>query len=184
MHKQYKFNEASLLEKAGFLSGNKRDINDANYTLTKRVSKDFEIKNIGEYHDFHIQSDTLLLVDAFNNFRNMCLEKYGLYHAHFLSVLALAWQAALEKTRVKLDLLSNIDMLLIVEKDARGEICDTIHQCLKTNNKYMKGYIKNKESFYLNYWNINNLYGQAISQKLPVGSFNLVENTSQLSNIL
>ena len=89
------------------------DITDADYVHAKRVCKDFEIKNLGEYHDLHVQSDTLLLADVFENFRNMCINIYKLDPAKFLSTPGLAWQAALKKTKVKLDLLADIDMLLI-----------------------------------------------------------------------
>ena len=103
------------------------DITDADYAHTKRVCKDFEIKNLGEYHDLYVQSDTLLLADVFENFRNMCFEIYELDPAKFLSAPGLAWQATLKKTKVKLDLLTNIDMLLIVEKGTRGGICHSIY---------------------------------------------------------
>ena len=92
------------------------DITDAEYAHGKRVCKDFEIKNLGEYHDLFVQSDTLLLADVFENFRSMCIEIYKLHPAKFLSAPGLAWQAALKKTKVKLDLLTDIDMLLMVEK--------------------------------------------------------------------
>ena len=68
-------------------------------------------------------------------------------------------QAALKKTKAKLDLLTDIDMLLVVEKGIRRGICNAIYQYAKANSKYMKGYDKNKESSYLNYWDVNNLYG-------------------------
>ena len=70
-------------------------------------------------------------------------------------------------------------MLLVVEKGIRGGICNAIYQYAKANNKNMKGYDKNKESSYLNYWDINNLYGWAMSQKLPVNNFEQIEETSQ-----
>ena len=98
-----KFNERMLPEKEDFYSHlNMEDSTDADYARAKRVSKDFEIKNLGEYHDLCVQSDTLLLADVFENFRNMCLEIYEL--AKFLSAPRLAWQAALKK--VKLDLFN------------------------------------------------------------------------------
>ena len=75
----------------------------------------------------YVQSDTLLLADVFENFRNMCLEIYKLDPAKFLSAPGLAWQAALKKTKVKLDLLTDIDMLLMVEKGIRGGICHYIY---------------------------------------------------------
>ena len=82
----------------------------------KRVCKDFEIKSLGEYHNLYVQSNTLLLADVFENFRNKCLEIYELDPAKFLSAQGLAWLAALKKTKVKLDPLTGIDMLLMVEK--------------------------------------------------------------------
>ena len=76
----------------------------------------------------------------------MCLEIYKLNLARFLTVIGLAWKAALKKTKVKLDLLTDIDMLVMVEKGIRGGICHAIHRYAKNNNKYMKNYDKNKES--------------------------------------
>ena len=73
------------------------DITDADYTYVKRVCKDFEINKLWGYHDLYVQSENLLLPDVFNNFRNMCLEIYGIDPTHFLSALGLAWQAALKK---------------------------------------------------------------------------------------
>ena len=108
----------------------------------------------------YIQSDTLLLVDVFENFRNMCLEIYELDPAKFLSVPGLARQVAFQKTKVKLDLLIDIDMLLMVEEGIRGRTCHSIYEYAKTNNKYMKDYDENKESSYILYWDANNLYEQ------------------------
>ena len=83
----------------------------------------------------------------------MCLKRYELDSAKFL--LALPWQAAFKKTKVKLDLLTDINMLLMVEKGIRGGICHSIYRYAKANNKYMKDYDKNKESSYLKYWDVN-----------------------------
>ena len=79
------------------------DITDADYVHGKRVCKDFEIKNVGEYHDFYLKSDTLLLADVFENFRKMCLKIYHLDLVKFISATGLAWQAALKKTELKLN---------------------------------------------------------------------------------
>ena len=109
-------------EKEGFYSHlNMEDITDADYAHAKRVCKNFEIKNWGEYHDLHVQSDTLFLADVFKNFRNICLEIYELDPAKFLPAPGLAWQPALKKDKVKLDLLTDIDILLMVEKGIREE---------------------------------------------------------------
>ena len=126
----------------------------------------------------YVQSDTLLLVDVFENFRNTCLKIYELDPAKFLSAPGLAWQAALKKTKVKLDLLTDIDMLLMVEKGIRGGICHSIYQYAKASNKYMKDYA-HQESSYFQYCGVNNLYGWAMSQKIPLNNFEWIEDTSQ-----
>ena len=164
-----KFNETTLSGKEEFYSNlNMEDITDADYMHAKRVCKDFEIKHLGEYHDLYLKSDTLLLADVFENFRKMCLKIYHLDPVKFLSAPGLAWQAALKKTKVKLDLLTDIDMLLMVEKGIRGGICHSIYRYAKANNKYMKDYDKNKESSYLKYRDVKHLCSWAMSQKLPI----------------
>ena len=119
----------------------------------------------------YVQCDTFLLADVFENFRNKCIEMYGLDPGHFSSVSELACQACLKKTKVELELLTDIDMLLMVEKGTRGGICQAIHRHAKANNKYMKNYNKDVISSYLMYLDANNLYGWAMSQKLPVNGF-------------
>ena len=89
----------------------------------------------------------------------ICLKIYELDPAKFVSAPGLAWQAALKKTKVKLNLLTEINMLLMVERGIRGGICHSIYRYAKANNKYMKVYDKNKESSYLQYLDVNNLYG-------------------------
>ena len=157
------------------------DITDSDYAHAKRVCKYFEVKNLGEYHDLYVQSDTLLLADEFDNIRNMCLKTYELDPAKCLSAPGLSWQAASKKTKVKLDLLTVIDMLLMAEKRIRGGICNAIYWYAKAINKYMNDYDENKESSYINYWEVNNFYSLAMSQKLPVNSFKWIEETSQFS---
>ena len=118
-----RFNETSLPPKESFYSElNLEDISDKDYLHAQKVWDVFEIRNLGEYHDLYVQSDTLLLADVFENFRNMCLDEYRLDPAHFFTAAGLAWQAHLKKTGVKLELLTNYDMLLMVEKGIRGGI--------------------------------------------------------------
>ena len=123
-----------------------------------------------------MHSDTLLLADVFENFRDMCLKEYELDAAHFLSLPGLAWQACLKKTNVELQLLTNYDMLLMVEERIRGGICHSIHRYAKANNKYMKNYNNNEESSYIQYLDANNLYGWAMSKKLPGNGFKWTDN--------
>ena len=112
---------------------------------------------MGDCHDFYVQSDALLLLDVSENFRNKCIEIYELDPAHFLSAPGLVWQACLNKIVIKLELLTDADMLLMVEKGIRGRICHAIHRYAKANNKYMKNYDKNKESSNIQYLDANNL---------------------------
>ena len=129
----------------------------------------------------HVQSDTLLLADVFENLRYKCIEIYGLDPVYFVSAPGLAWQACLKKTEVKLELITDYDMLLMIAKGIKGGICQVTHRCAKTNNKYMKNYDKNNESPYLKYLDANNLYGWAMPQRLPVNGFKWVKNLSQFN---
>ena len=151
------------------------DISDIDYRHANNVLKVFKLENLGDYHDLYVQSDTLLLADVFNNFRDMCLKEYELDPAHFLSLPGLAWQACLKKTNIELELLTDYDMLLMVE-GIRGGICHSIHRYAKKNNKYMKNYDKNEESSYIQYLDTNNLYGWAMSKKLPVNEFKWLDS--------
>ena len=121
-------------------------ITDIDYKHARKVWKDFKIENLGDYHNLFVRKDTLLLADVFENFKNKYIEIYELDPAHFLSALGLGWQACLKKTEIKLYLLTDADMLLMVEKGIRGRICHVIHRYAKANNKYMKNYDKNKNT--------------------------------------
>ena len=106
----------------------------------------------------------------------MCIKEYELDPAHFLSLPGLAWQACLKKTNIELELLTDYDMLLMVEEGIIGGICHSIHRYAKANNKYMKNYNNNEESSYIQYLDANNLYGWAMSKKLPVNGFKWLDN--------
>ena len=100
----------------------------------------------------YVQSDTTLLAEVFENFRDKCLEIYKPDPAHFLSAPGLAWQGYLKKTGVKLELLTDIDMLMMAEKwTRRGGMCSAVHIHAKANNKYMKSYDESIESSFLQY---------------------------------
>ena len=111
-----RFDETSLPNKKVFCSElNLEDINEKYYEQAQKVWEVLEIKNLGEYLELYVQSDTLWLADVFENFRDKCIEIYELDPAHFLSAPGLAWQACLKKTKVKLELLTDIDVPLMVE---------------------------------------------------------------------
>ena len=118
-----KFNKTSLPDNEAFYSKpNKEGITDEDYAHSQKVWKVSEIKNLGEYYDLYVQIDTLLPADVFENFRDKYIDIYELDPAPFLSVPGLAWEACLKKTRVKLELLLDNDMLMMIEKGIRGGI--------------------------------------------------------------
>ena len=157
------------------------NIDDIDYTHGNNVFNKFKLNNLGEYHDLYVQSDTLLLTDVFENFRNKCLEVYQLDLAHFLSLPGLAWQGCLKKTNIKLELLTDYDMLWMVEEGIRGGICHSIHTYAKANNEYINNYDENEESSYIQYLDANNFYGWAMSQKLPVNNFKWIEDAFKIN---
>ena len=176
MYSWEKYNDTAFLPKKGFYSNlNLEDISDEDYAHAQKVWDVSETKNLCEYHDLYVQSGTLLLADIYENFRNMCLDKYGRATVYFLFTLGLAWQACLKKTGVKLELLIYYDMTLMIEKGIRGGICQVTYRHAKVNNKYMKIYDKKIESSYIEYLDANNLYGWVMSQKLPVNNFKWVK---------
>ena len=87
------------------------------YEHMNRVWREFGINNLGEYHDLYLCTDVILLANVFEAFRKVCLDNYGLDPAHFYMAPGLAWKACLKKTRIRLELLLDPDMLLIITKN-------------------------------------------------------------------
>ena len=111
----------------------------------------------------------------------ICLLKYMNLILQISFSSGLAWQAALKKTKVKLDLLTGINVWLLIKKGIRGGICHAIYQYTKAKNKYMKDYDKNKESSCVQYWDVNNLYGWVMLLKLPLNNFEWIKHTFQFN---
>ena len=124
-----KFNEpVPLVEDHYYSKLNKEGITKEDLKHVKKVCDTFKIKNLGEYHDLYVQSDTALLADVFENFRDKCIEIYELDPAHFLSASGLAWQARLKKRGVELELSTDNDMLIMFEEGIRGGMCQAIYK--------------------------------------------------------
>ena len=173
MNSSEKLKETQLPPKEAFYSRvNDEGIGDENYAHAKKLWKTFEIKNLEDYHNLYNQVDVLLLADVFENFRDICLKNYNLDPAHYYTAPGLAWDAALELSEVKLELLSDPGMLLMVEKGIRGGISMISNRYGKSNNKYMGKSFKDIElSIYIIYLDANNLYGWAMSKSLPTHGF-------------
>ena len=149
-----------------------------------------ERKALGCYHDTHLKTDVLLLADVFETFRNTCLKNYKLDPAHFYTAPGLAWQA-LSKTAAeycehekrrkdcelcpnecRLELLTDIELLLMDNKGIWGGITEAVKRYAKANNKYMKNlHNPDEQSIYLQYLDANNLYGWVMVQNLPTHGF-------------
>ena len=124
-----------------------------------------------EYHNLYLESDVLLLADVFENFRDVCSKNYGLDPAWYYTAPGLAWDAALKITKVNLELLADIDMLLMIEKGVRGGISMISTRYGKANNPYMNEYDPKLPTKYISYLDANNLYGGGMSEKLPTHGF-------------
>ena len=159
-----------------------KGINNYNYNHVLNVWKTFKMKTLKEYHEVYNITDVLLLADVFENFRDLCLKNYGLDPVYYYTAPGLAWDAMLKMTKINLELLSDVDKLLMIEKGIRGGISIISNRYGKANNKYMKDYNKKEASKYLMYVDANNLYGCAMSQKLPVHSFKWMTN-KEIENI-
>ena len=130
------------------------------------------MKTFKDYHELYNETDVLLLADVFENFRDLCLKIYGLDPVYYYTAPGLAWDACLRMTNINLELLSDPNMLLMFEKGIRGGISMISNRYGEANNKYMGNrFNRNKLKKYLMYLDANNLYGCAMSKKLPIHSF-------------
>ncbi|XP_022795526.1 uncharacterized protein LOC111334103 [Stylophora pistillata] len=173
----HKLDELQLPPKEAFfsvLSG--KGISDKDYAHAQNVWSVFRCKTFRDYHNLYNQSDVLLLADVFENFRKLCKENYDLDPCWYFTAPGLAWDACLKLTKVKLELLSDIDMLHMFEAGIRGGISMISTRYAKANNKYMKEkFDPTQLSKFIMYLDANNLYGWAMSMCLPTGGFEWVD---------
>jgi hypothetical protein len=147
-----KFDEQSLPPKMAFYNDlEEKHLSDEGYLHAITVWKTMNIENLGQYHDLYMEADVYLLADVFENFRHICLDIYGLDPAHFYTSPGLAWQTALKMTGIELELLTDPDMHLFIEKGMRGGISMITKRHAQSNNTYCEYYDKDKESNFIIY---------------------------------
>ena len=173
-----RFNDEQLPPKEAFyskLSG--EGISDDDYKHAHAVWDEFDMKTFKDYHDLYNVSDVLLLADVFENFRDVCMKNYQLDPAWYYTAPGLAWDAALKKTGVELELLSDPDMLLMFEKGIRGGISMISNRHGKANNSYMGDeYDDKRATKYITYLDANNLYGWAMCKPLATHGFKWMDD--------
>ena len=153
-----RFDETQLPEKEKFYSSlSGEGITDEEYERAKQVWDTFGCRNLGDYHNLYVATDTLLLADAFENFRKVCQDKYGLDPAHYYSAPGLSWDALLKKTGVELELLTDLDMHLFIERGMRGGISMASKRYAKANKPLVEGYDPTQPTNYITYLDANNL---------------------------
>ena len=126
-----------------------------------------------------LKKDILFLADVFEKFIKTCLKYYELDPCHYFSSPGLSWDAMLKMTGVKLEKISDIDKYLFIEKGLIGGISYITERYAKANNKYMSDYDLNKPSTFITYLDKNNLYGWSMSEYLPYGEFEWLENVDE-----
>ena len=167
-----KFSEDKSPDRSKFYNSLKDEcISEKDYLHANNVRNMFKMNTVGDYHDLYLKTDVLLLADVFEKFISTCVEYYGLDPCHYFSSPGLSWNAMLKMTKIELELISDSDMYLFIEKVMRGGISYIAKRHSKANNKYMQSHDVNKPSKFIVYLDANNVYGWAMSQYLPYGGF-------------
>ena len=180
-----RFEETKLPPKEAFYSKlTDASISDSDYAHAQRVWETFGCKTLGNYADLYCRTDVLLLADVFENFRKTSQKQYGLDPAHYYTSPGLSWDALLKKTGVELELLTDYDQHLFIEKGMRGGISMVSKRHARANNPAVEGYDPEKPNSHILYLDDNNLYGWAMSQPLPTGGFRWVEDCTALAGTI
>lgn len=167
-----RLDETSLPPKEAFYSSlTDSHISTEQYARAQEVWKQFGARNMADFQNTYVLADCAQLACVYESFRTMCLSYYEIDPAHYYTSPGLSFQACLKMTQVRLELLTDIDMHLFIEKGIRGGISSISTRHCLSNNKYMTDFDSTKPSTFIAYWDMNNLYGYAMTQPLPVGEF-------------
>ena len=174
-----RFDETCLPPQEAFYSSlSDEGISEEDYKHAQEVWDTFDCRNIGDYHDLYLRSDVFLLADVFENFRKTAISTNGLDPAHYYTLPGYSWDALLKCTNVSLELITNPDMYLFIEKGLRGGISMVSHRHAAANNQYMQNYSPEQPTSYLLYLDANSLYAWAMSKPMPTGNFQWVSRVS------
>ena len=183
-----RFNEEKLCARKYLFSSTKKvkinedgkisdgHISIKDYLTCEKIWNKFKLTNMSDYHDHYLKKDVSLLADVFEKFIKTFLKYYELDPCHYFSSPGLSWDAMLKMTDVKLEKIPDIDKYLFIEKGSRGGISCISKRYAKANNNYMSDYDSNKPSTFISCLDKINLYGWSMSEYLPYGEFEWLEN--------
>ncbi|XP_046570051.1 uncharacterized protein LOC124278380 [Haliotis rubra] len=178
-----KLEETKLPSRDEFYSSLSEDtISKEDYDFAHDIWMTFKISSVREFMELYVAVDTLILTDVFEAFRDMCLSYYRLDPCQYFTLPGMAMDACLLMTGVKLDLMTEPDQYNFVSNAIRGGVASINHRYAQANNKHMHDFDPSKPESYLLYYDINNLYGAAMSCPLPLGQFEWVDET-EIDNI-
>eukprot|EP00102_Acyrthosiphon_pisum_P012564 XP_008181781.2 PREDICTED: uncharacterized protein LOC103309046 [Acyrthosiphon pisum] len=160
------------------------DLCDEDYEYAKRVWDHFNFNTLGEYSDWYMKVDVMLLCDVFENFRDLCLDTYGLDPNYYYTAPGMSFDCMLKYTKVQLQLLSDYDQLLMMEAGVRGGLTQASMRYARANNSKVPDYDPSKPNSWIAYLDATNLYGWAMSQFLPKDGFSWYEGDLSVKNIL
>ena len=173
-----KFDETQLPPQSAFYNRlTDEPISDEDYEFAQQVWTLCECRTLRDYHDLYLKSDVFLTTDIGEKFRDDSQALYGLEFVHYYSLPGLSWDAALKHSEVELELITDIDMYLMIEKGIRGGISMISHRYAKANDPRMGDeYDASKPTSTLLYLDANSLYPKAMCEPLPIDQFSMVDN--------
>lgn len=167
-----KLQETSLPCRGQFFDDLRQErVSTDDYRRAQAVWNVFNCSTLGEYYELYLKSDVLLLTDVFETYRDLCLKTYKLDPAQYFTAPGLSWDAMLKFTKVKLDLLTDVDMLHFFKKGVRGGFSAAIRREARANNTFCPNYDSKKPTSYIMYLDMCNMYGASMKMSLPKGDF-------------
>lgn len=153
-------------------------LSDDDWIYIQKMIKTLKIKTFEEFHDFYLHVDVDGLTDVFENFRRQSLKYYNIEPCYYVGTPSFAWDAMLLKSKIQLELLTDVEMYVFFEKGIRGGQSVVFNKYCKANNKYLSNYNKDLPSTFISYLDANNLYGKSMSEKLPYRNFEWCDDMS------